>query len=369
MKIGLPKEIKDMENRVALAPAGVARLCAAGHRVVVQEGAGAGSGFGDRDYLSAGAVMVSSAGDAWDADLVVKVKEPEASEYKFLRRQMVFTFYHLAGAPPALTQTLLANGSTAIAYETLQDARGLLPLLAPMSAIAGNMACSIGAYYLARTQGGKGVQLGDVLGVRHGRVLIVGDGVVGIHAAKTAYGIGATVTVAGLSPEKAERMRQTISPDLGFFLSEPNAIADELRRTDLLIGAVLRPGAKAEFVVTSDMVKNMEPGSVIVDVSIDQGGCIETSHPTTHSNPVYRLHDVVHYCVANMPAAYPRSSTLALTEATLPYVLKLADRGLDALREDPGFAKALNVYAGHITCRAVADDLAMRDLYRDFMAM
>ena len=350
MKIGVPKEIKDMESRVALTPDGVARLCGSGHGVIVEEGAGVGSGFADRDYLAAGA-RIGKVEDAWDADLVVKVKEPLNSEFRFLHRQMVFTFFHLAGGAPELTQALLDSGTTAIAYETLEDAEGHLPLLAPMSAVAGNMASLMGAYYLGRTQGGKGVQLGEVLGTRHGRVLIIGDGVVGFHAARTAYGLGATVTVAGLDAEKADRMRAAIGADLGFFLSEPRAIADELRRTDLLIGAVLIRGAKAEFVVTRDMVKNLEPGSVVVDVSIDQGGCIETSRPTSHSDPVYREEGVIHYCVTNMPGAYPRTSTLALTDATFPYVAMLADQGVEALRGATGLGRSLNVYRGHITCQ------------------
>lgn len=365
MKIGLPKETKDMENRVALTPAGVARLSAFGHQVTVQEGAGAGSGFSDADYRKAGA-RIGDVQDAWNAELVVKVKEPLPSEYRFLSGQLVFTYFHLAGCATDLTLALLASRTAAIGYETLEDASGRLPLLAPMSAIAGNMASLMGACYLATTHGGKGVQLGEVLGERHGRVLVIGDGVVGYHAARTAYALGAHVTIAGLDADKAEKMRGAIGPDLGFFLSEPRAIADELRRTDLLIGAVLIPGARAEFVVTREMVRGMEAGSVIVDVSIDQGGCIETSRPTSHSDPVYMEEGVVHYCVTNMPGAYPRTSTLALTEATFPYVARLATQGIEAFRSDPGFAKALNVYRGRIACMPVAEALGMSDHYCDW---
>ncbi len=365
MKIGLPRETKDNENRVAMTPRGVAQLCASGNSVVVQEGAGVGSGFSDAEYAAAGA-RIGDVEEAWDVDLVVKVKEPLESEYPFLAGQSVFTYFHLAGCPPHLTRTLLESGTTAIAYETLEDAAGRLPLLVPMSAIAGNMASLVGAYYLARAQGGKGVQLGQVLGVRHGRVLIIGDGVVGFHAARTAYGLGAHVTVAGLDADKAARMRSEIGPDLGFFLSEPRAIAEELRRSDLLVGAVLQHGARADYVVSRDMVAGMEPGSVLVDVSIDQGGCIETSRPTRHSDPVYVSEGVIHYCVTNMPGAYPRTSTLALTEATFPYLARLAEQGLDALRGDPGFAKAINVYRGHITCRPVAEALGMLENYQDW---
>lgn len=365
MKIGLPKEIKDKENRVALTPRGVAALCASGHTVVVQAGAGVGSGFEDAEYAASGA-RIGDVGEAWDCDLVVKVKEPLEPEHSYLASQVLFTFFHLAGCAPNLTRALVDRGTTAIAYETLEDDAGRLPLLAPMSAIAGNMAALVGAYYLARTHGGKGVQLGEVLGARYGRVLIIGDGVVGFHAARSAYGLGARVTIAGLFPERAETLRSAIGPDLGFFLSEPSAIAEELKRTDLLIGAVLRHGAKADFVVNREMLRNMESGSVLVDVSIDQGGCVETSRPTSHSDPVFMAEGVLHYCVTNMPGAYPRTSTLALTEATLPYVAKLADHGLDALRSNPGFAKALNVFRGHITCRAVADALNMSELYREW---
>ncbi|MFM8331690.1 MAG: alanine dehydrogenase [Candidatus Methylumidiphilus sp.] len=368
MKIGIPKEIKNLEGRVALTPAGARSLTAAGHEVWVQAEAGEGSGFSDQDYRDAGA-EIGGVEQAWDSELVVKVKEPEASEYPLLRQQMVFTFFHLAGVPAALTDTLLAQGTTAIAYETLLDAAGRLPLLAPMSAIAGNMAALVGAYYLARPHGGRGVQLGEVLGERHGKVVVIGDGVVGSHAARTARGLGAAVHVAGINPARGEELRQAIAADLHYFLSTPDAIAAQIRDADLVIGGVLLHGAKAQYVVTEDMVRGMRPGSVIVDVSIDQGGCVETSRPTSHSEPVFVRHGVVHYCVTNMPGAYPRTATLALTAATLPYVQKLAALGLDALREDPGFAKALNTYQGFLTCKPAAEGLGLLERYRDAGAL
>jgi alanine dehydrogenase len=367
MKIGIPREIKDEENRVAMTPDKVAALVAAGHGVVVETAAGAGSGFGDAEYAAAGAV-IGGAADAWDADLVVKVKEPLEVEYSCLRDQLVFTFFHLAGVPRSLTEALLARGTTAVAYETLEDDQGRLPLLAPMSAIAGNMAALAGAWYLAKFNGGRGMQLGTVLGERHGKVLIIGDGVVAYHAARSAFGLGAGVWVAGLVPEKGERMRREIGP-VEFFLSEPEAIARHVRDADLVIGAVLRHGARADYVVTEAMVRTMPPGSVIVDVSIDQGGCVETSRPTRHSDPIYSAHGVIHYCVTNMPGAYPRTSTLALTQATFPYVLKLAEGGVQALRDDPALAKAVNTHRGYLTCRPVAEAFGWMDRYAEFGAL
>jgi alanine dehydrogenase len=364
MKIGIPKEIKNLEGRVALTPAGAKSLVEAGHEVWVEGGAGEGSGFHDTDYLVMGG-HIGTVDDAWDSDLVVKVKEPEPSEYPRLQKQIVFTYFHLAGVPRSLTETLLERGTTAIAYETLEDSAGRLPLLAPMSAIAGNMATLMGAYYLGRTHGGRGVQLGLVLGQRHGKVLVIGDGVVGSHAARTAWGLGAEVTVVGLDPARGEQLRQEISPDLDYVVSSPEVIAALVREADLVIGGVLLRGAKASFVVTEDMVSTMQPGSVIVDVSIDQGGCVETSQPTSHSDPVFVKHGVTHYCVTNMPGAYPRTSTIALTTATLPYVQRLADLGLAALKGDAGFAHALNTYQGFLICRPAAEGLGLLDQFRE----
>lgn len=365
MNIGIPKEIKDQEGRVALTPSVVLRLAQAGHDVRVELDAGLGAGFSNQEYIQAGARLVNTQ-EAWDNELVIKVKEPLASEYGFLQEQILFTFLHLAGVPKVLTETLLERKTTGIAYETLEDASGRLPLLAPMSAIAGNMAAVVGAYYLARAHGGSGVQLGQVLGTRHGKVLVIGDGVVAYHAAKSAHGLGAEVYMAGLDATKGERLTREFGEGFAFFASRQESISTYLPDTDLLIGAVLRHGAKADYVVSEDMVKTMRPGSVIVDVSIDQGGCIETSRPTSHSEPVYRAHDVLHYCVTNMPGAYPRTSTVALAEAVHPYALRLAERGIQALREDSGLAKALNTYRGYITCRPAAEALGMSTRYLPF---
>lgn len=364
MKIGIPKEIKVRENRVALTPDRAAALVAAGHEVFVETGAGLGSGFDDEQYRRAGARLVDAA-TAWDQELVVKVKEPEAAEYRYLRDQIVFTFFHLAGVPRALTETLLQRGTTAVAYETLTDADGRLPILAPMSAIAGNMAALVGAYYLARFNGGRGVQLGSVLGVRHGSVLVIGEGVVGFHAARSAHGLGARVRVAGIDDARGERLRREIG-EIDYFTSTPDSIAAAVKDADLVIGGVLRRGAKAEYVVTAAMVQTMQPGAVIVDVSIDQGGCVETSRPTSHSDPIFIAHGVIHYCVTNMPGAYPRTSTLALTAATWPWLEKLAAGGISALRSDPGLAKAVNTFGGRLTCRPVAEALGLLDHYADF---
>jgi alanine dehydrogenase len=365
MRIGVVKEIKDKENRVSLTPVGAKALSGTGHEVLIQEGAGNGSCFTDEEYLLAGAKIVSLA-EAWQADLVLKVKEPIASEFTYLDKQILFTYLHLAGVTRNLTAALLAGRTTAIAYETVEDANGKLPLLAPMSAVAGNMAVTMGSYYLARFNGGKGVQLGSVLGQRSGKVVILGDGVVGQHAAAVANGMGANVYIAGRHPKRREMLQKEIGPDLHFFLSEREQIAHHLQDADLIVGAVLLPGAKAPHLVTTDMVQRMQPGSVIVDVSIDQGGCIETSRPTTHSDPVYEKHGIIHYCVTNMPGAYPCTSTQALTAATLPYVMKLADNGLDALRQDAGFAQGMNTWQGYITRKEIAAALDMEGRFKAF---
>ena len=365
MRIGVVKEIKDKENRVALTPAGAKALSGASHEVLIQKGAGTGSCFTDAEYLQAGAKIVSLE-EAWQAELVLKVKEPIASEFSFLNKQILFTYLHLAGVARELTEALLAGNTTAIAYETVEDASGKLPLLAPMSAVAGNMSVTVGSYYLARFNNGKGVQLGAVLGQRSGKVVILGDGVVGQHAAAVANGMGANVYIAGRHPTRNEELQQIIGSELHFFLSEPELVAHHLLDTDLVVGAVLLPGAKAPHLVTAEMVKSMQTGSVIVDVSIDQGGCVATSRPTSHSDPVYEEHGVIHYCVTNMPGAYPCTSTLALTAATLPYVIKLADKGLDALREDAGFSRGLNTFQGYITRKEIAEALDMEERFKPF---
>lgn len=366
MKIGVLREIKEKENRVALTPDGARILAQAGHNVLVQSGAGNGSGFADTNYAEAGAVLVD-AETAWDTELVLKVKEPVASEYGHLREQMVFTYFHLAGVAPALTDALLAHKTTAIAYETVEDEAGKLPLLAPMSAVAGNMAVTMGNYYLARFNNGKGMLLGQLFRERYGKVVIIGDGVVGRHSARVADGMGSNVYLAGRHPDRLPALRAEISEDINFVLSEPKHIAAELVNADLVIGAVLSRGARAPHVVTEAMVRNMQQGSVIVDVSIDQGGCVETARPTTHGEPVYEKHGVIHYCVTNMPGAYPRLSTLALTQATLPYALQLADNGLEALRADRAFARGVNTHAGRITCKAVAGALQRMDSFSEFI--
>lgn len=365
MRIGVIKEIKTQEYRIGLTPKGAAALVARGHVVSVEQGAGVGSGFADEAYECVGAKMVDTA-TAWDNEFVIKVKEPLEAEYPYLKQQILFTYFHLAGVPRTLTEALLEAGTSAVAYETLEDANGYLPLLAPMSAIAGNMAVQMGSHYLAAHHGGKGTMLGSVLGRRHGQVLIIGDGIVGSHAARTAIGLGAKVSVGGLLPEKGERLRRDISADIEYFLSTPDAIAERLPSADLVVGAVLVRGARAAHVISEDMVKTLQAGSVIVDVSIDQGGCIETSRATRHDDPVYVKQGVIHYCVSNMPGAYPRTASLALTDATLPYVLRLADQGLQALQQDAGFAKALNTHRGYITCQPVAEAFDAMARYREF---
>ncbi|MDA8420053.1 MAG: alanine dehydrogenase [Pseudomonadota bacterium] len=366
MKVGVVKEIKDQENRVALTPAGARVMAAAGHQVCVEFSAGAGSGHDDRGYRAAGAELVPVE-DAWCSDLVLKVKEPLETEYRFLQGQILFAYLHLAGAPAQLTETLLASRTLAVAYETVEDADGRLPLLAPMSAIAGTMAFSVGNHYLAHTGGGKGVLLGSMLGRKHGKVVVIGDGVVGRHAAHAAAGAGAEVVVFGLSaPVAASGQQPFPSGGIRHLVSDSQAIALQMEDADLLVGAVLARGARAPHIVTESMVMGMEPGSVIVDVSIDQGGCMETSRPTTHSDPVYVRHGVVHYAVTNMPGAYPRSSTLALTDATLPYALRLAQGGTGALRADAGFARGVNTCNGFVCCRPVAEALSLMDRFRPF---
>jgi alanine dehydrogenase len=365
MKIGVPREIKENENRVALTPDGARALVQAGHSVLVQNGAGTGSGFPDDDYAGAGAQLVS-AGAAWETDLVLKVKEPLEAEYHHLGKQMVFTYFHLAGVTRTLADALLEHGTTAIAYETVEDDQGKLPLLSPMSAVAGNMAVTMGNYYLAHFNNGRGMLLSRIFTRRYGKVVIIGDGVVGRHCARAADALGANVYLVGRHRERVPELKHEISADMHFVLSEPDSIAAELRDADLVVGAVLRRGGRAPHIVKEAMVRKMQPGSVIVDVSIDQGGCIETSHPTTHSKPVYEKHGVIHYCVANMPGAYPRLSTIALTNATLPYALRLADSGLDALRTDQAFARGVNIHDGYITCRAVAESLELINRYIEF---
>lgn len=363
MKIGIPKEIKNQEMRVAMTPEGVARLTAAGHVVCVEQAAGEGSGFSDAEYQAAGAKIVS-ADQAWASDLVVKVKEPQPTEYDYLNGQIVFTYFHLSGVDKALTLALLKKNVTAIAYETLEDENGHLPALAPMSAVAGNMSVLMGNYFLARFNQGRGVLLAQVLGEKSGKVLVVGDGIVGQHAARVALALGAKVTIAGLNKTKFQALAEKDLAGANFLLSTPENIALCTQESDLVVGAVLIKGTRAPKVVSEDMIRQMQPGAVVVDVSIDQGGCIETSRPTSHADPVFVKHDVVHYCVTNMPGAYPRTSTIALTRVTLAYIELLANEGVEAFLKTPNLRQAINVYQGRIVYKAVAEDLALMDDYQ-----
>ncbi|MEE9355241.1 MAG: alanine dehydrogenase [Methylococcaceae bacterium] len=365
MDIGVVKEIKQQEYRVSITPDGVASLVTAGHKVLVEQGAGMGSGFIDEQYRQAGATLVLT-DRAWSNELVVKVKEPLESEYRHFNGQMVFTFFHLAGAKPSLIENLLHRKMTAIAYETLEDEQGRLPLLMPMSAVAGNMATLMGSFYLAKFNGGKGMQLGIVNGTTFGKVVIIGDGVVGQHAATVAIGMGSSVVMFGLNQKKYQQKQcqNQKHQNYTYFLSTPESIEREIVNADLVVGAVLRHGGKAPFVVTEAMVKKMTPGAVIVDVSIDQGGCIETSRPTSHQDPIYTLHNVVHYCVANMPGAYPRTSTLALTQQTLLYIQMLAEQGLTSMLKKPGLSKAINTYGGFVTNSDVARSLCLSHRFK-----
>jgi alanine dehydrogenase len=359
MIVGVTKEIKDNEYRVGLTPAGVQELTDAGHRVLVESGAGMGSGLADDQYESAGAVLEPDAASVFSqSDLIVKVKEPLPQEYDFLREdQVLFTFLHLA--PEAeLTHALLGSESIGIAYETVQLEDGRLPLLTPMSEVAGKMAVQVGARLLEKTRGGSGVLLGGVAGVEPGKVVILGGGVVGVNAAKVANGLGADVLIVDVNLERLRYLEDLFQGHVHTLTSTRHNVALAVAEADLLIGAVLVVGARAPVLVTREMLRAMRPGSVLVDVAIDQGGCVETSKPTSHSDPVYVEDGVIHYCVPNMPGAVSRTSTFALSNATLPYVLAIANKGVRrALEDDPALAKGLNVCRGKVTCKAVADSL------------
>lgn len=362
MIIGVPKEIKNNENRVAITPAGVLSFVQAGHTVLIEKEAGVGSGFSNNDYARAGAQIIEQAEDVWaQADMVMKVKEPLPSEYRFFRPGLVlFTYLHLA-ADPELTRALKESGVIAIAYETVQVGR-TLPLLTPMSEVAGRMAAQIGAQFLEKPYGGKGILLGGVPGVARGKVVIIGGGVVGTNAAKVAVGLGADVTIIDLNADRLRELDDIFGNQITTLMSNPMNIAEAVAEADLVIGAVLIPGARAPKLVTEDMVKAMKPGSVIVDVAIDQGGIVETSdHVTTHDNPTYVKHGVVHYAVANMPGAVPRTSTIALTNVTIPYALQIANKGvMQAITDNPALELGVNVANGEITYEAVARDLNYR---------
>lgn len=357
MLIGVPKEIKNHEYRVGLTPSGVRELVAHGHQVLVEQNAGSAIGLSDADYKRAGAALIASAHDIYArAELIVKVKEPQPNECAMLRAdQILFTYLHLA-ADAALTQRLVDSKATGIAYETVTDARGALPLLAPMSEVAGRMAVQAAAHHLEKAQGGRGVLLGGVPGVAPAHVMVLGGGVVGINAARIALGMGAKVTILDKSIARLRELDDQYGPRLHTHYSTTDAIEHLLPHADVVIGAVLIPGAAAPKLITRDMLKLMQPGSVLIDVAIDQGGCFETSKPTTHQDPTYVVDSIVHYCVANMPGAVARTATFALTNATLPYVLKLADLGLkSALQSDVGFRNGMNLHKGRVTLKAVAD--------------
>jgi len=354
--IGLPKEIKDNEYRVGLTPAGVRALTDAGHQVVVEKSAGDGSGFEDTLYQKAGGQTLGTADEVWaQAEMIVKVKEPIEPEYPRMREgQLLFTYLHLA-PDKKLTEQLLQRRVTGIAYETITDRRGGLPLLTPMSEVAGRMAIQVGAHYLEKMSGGRGILLGGVPGVPAARVVIIGGGVVGTNAAKIAVGMGAHVTIIDNNLDRLRELDDIFLSKISTLASSAYMIHDAVSQADLIIGAVLVPGASAPRLVTRSMLKDVPNGAVIVDVAVDQGGCIETTHPTTHSNPTYYVEGVLHYCVANMPGAVPRTSTFALTNATLPYALKLSNKGfLVAIMTDPGLKEGVNTYSGHCTYEAVA---------------
>lgn len=357
MRIGCPKEIKPQENRVSLTPAGVDTLCRAGHQVYVEQGAGLGSGFTDAEYTACGAVILETAREVYEiADMIIKVKEPLESEYPLLKEgQILFTYLHLA--PDAeQTKALLDAKVTGIAYETVQLPDGSLPLLAPMSEVAGRMAVQVGAHFLEAGPGGRGILLGGVPGVERAHVVIVGGGNVGTSAVKAAIGAGANVTVLDISPKRLAYLDDIFGARVQTLLSNSYNLAQATRQADLVIGCVLVPGGRTPKLVTEDMVKSMRPGSVLVDVAIDQGGCIATmDRITTHENPSFIKHGVVHYSVANMPGGVPRTATMALTGSTLPYALRIANMGAEAAcKADPALMKGLNTYGGKLTCQAVA---------------
>jgi len=357
MKIGVPREIKDNEARVGVTPAGVKALCEAGHTVLVETQAGAQSGFPDAEYQGAGAEIVGEAADVWSSsETVVKVKEPIEKEYAFLREGLVlFTYLHLAPLQE-LTGKLLEAKVIGIAYETVRDRWGTLPLLTPMSEVAGRMSVQVGAAYLEKEHGGRGILLGGVPGVPPAHVTIIGGGVVGTNAARIALGLGAKTTVVDVSLNRLRELDDHFGGRLGTLASNSYNLAHVTREADLVIGAVLIPGATAPRIVTREMVAGMKKGAVIVDVAIDQGGCVETARPTSHSNPSYLVDGVVHYCVTNMPGAVPHTSTLALTNSTFPYLLRIANLGArEALRQDAGLAEGLNTWLGKLTYRGVAE--------------
>ncbi|KAA6339295.1 Alanine dehydrogenase [termite gut metagenome] len=357
MIIGIPKEIKNNENRVGMTPAGVSELVKRNHKVYVQHLAGDNSGFPDEEYVNAGAALLPAIEDVYAvADMIVKVKEPIAPEYKLIKKnQLLFTYFHFASGRE-LTDAMIESGAVCLAYETVREADGSLPLLIPMSEVAGKMSVQEGARFLEKPQGGKGILIGGVPGVKPAKVLVLGGGVVGYNAALVAAGMGADVTITDISLPRLRNLSDIMPHNVKTLYSSTHNIKQELPDTDLVIGSVLIPGAKAPHLITGDMLKLLHKGSVMVDVAIDQGGCFETSHSTTHADPVYEVDGILHYCVANIPGAVPYTSTLALTNATLPYAIKLADKGWkEACRADKGLASGLNVINGKVTFKAVAE--------------
>jgi alanine dehydrogenase len=357
MRIGVPKEIKNNENRVAMTPAGVVNLVNFGHEVFIETGAGLGSSFTDEDYKAAGALIVGSAEEAWSQDMVMKVKEPLQEEYGYFREGLIlFTYLHLA-PEPELTKALIENKVVGIAYETVQLPNGSLPLLTPMSEVAGRMSTQIGAQFLEKVHGGKGILLGGVPGVQRGKVTIIGGGVAGTNAAKMAVGLGAEVTMIDLNPDRLRQLDDIFGSDITTLMSNPFNIAEAVKTSDLVIGAVLIPGAKAPKLVNEEMIQSMNPGSVVVDIAIDQGGIFETTDRiTTHDNPTYEKHGVVHYAVANMPGAVPRTSTIALTNVTVPYAVQIANKGYKkACLDNEALLKGINTLNGYVTYQAVAE--------------
>ena len=357
MIVGIPKEIKNNENRVSLTPSGARELVQRGHTVYVQHTAGINSGFTDEDYEKAGAHILPSIEDVYGtAEMIIKVKEPIESEYGLVReRQLVFTYFHFA-CDQQLTEAMIKSKSVCMAYETVVDRQGALPLLIPMSEVAGRMSVQEGARFLEKPQGGKGILLGGVPGVKPAKVLVLGGGVVGTNAALMAAGLGADVTICDISLPRLRQLNEFMPKNVKTLFSSAHNIEQELATTDLVVGAVLIPGAKAPHLITRPMLKLMKKGSVLVDVAIDQGGCFETSHPTTHAEPTYEVDGIIHYCVANIPGAVPCTSTLALTNATLPYAVKLADMGWEkACETDSGLKKGLNIVNGKVVFPAVAE--------------
>ncbi|WP_428340406.1 alanine dehydrogenase [Mycobacterium sp.] len=361
MRVGIPTEVKNNEFRVAITPSGVAELTRRSHEVVIQAGAGEGSAITDNDFKAAGAQVVSTAEALWaDADLILKVKEPMPLEYSRMRRgQTLFTYLHLA-ASRACTEALLASGTTSIAYETVQTADGALPLLAPMSEVAGRLSAQVGAYHLMRTHGGRGVLMGGVPGVEPAAVVVIGAGTAGYNAARVAHGMGAVVTVLDVNISKLREVDHAFGGQVQTRYSTALELEEAVKRADLVIGAVLLPGGKAPTLVSNSLVAHMKSGAVLVDIAIDQGGCFQDSRATTHDDPTFAVHDTLFYCVANMPAAVPKTSTYALTNATMPYAIELADRGWqDACRSNPALAKGLSTHDGALLCQRVAADLGL----------